>query len=426
MYCRMKKTCSYSGKPILIASDQFDLVLFRLLFPFEETEENLGLSAILPKMFSRRIEAFPTEESFQVEKLKRNILYIECSLTVVGTTSCIFFDLAVPRPLLLKEDLLEEAFELFEETIYHPYLEKGAFDSFDVEREVTNLKKRIQNKQLNLRDYLPQRISEIADDEQKLFSRSIDNHLEQLDCLTPQSLYQFYQTVIGKQKPISFVFGNIEETRVQELFQKYFKTTEEPITFIQDYYHFLSPVRESPQLVIEEKPFQQSGLILIYKIKDLKIEDRIPLTLIADLLASPSSNLLFQKLRTEKGLVYSVSVQNYFHYGVFYIASYIDADKMEEAKEGMLEVMEQLKDETLVTSLLDKIRERKRNGLERQKDNCYALFDDYIMDYLEINNSATKRYEMMQKVTAQDIHSLVDRFQLDTIYFVKEENHHGA
>ena len=99
---------------------------------------------------------------------------------------------------------------------------------------------------------------------------------------------------------------------------------------------------------------------------------------------------------------------------------------MEEAKEGMLEVMEQLKDETLVDSLLDKIRERKRNGLERQKDNCYALFDDYIMDYLEINNSATKRYEMMQKVTAQDIHSLVDRFQLDTIYFVKEENHHGA
>ncbi len=418
----MKEILTVPSQAIIQKNTDFDVVMIRLLFPFEDKEENIVKASLLPLILNYKTAHFATEEALAKEKLRRNILSLNSQLVVVGTTGCILFNLAVPRPNLLKEDTFESAWELLKEVIYHPYIEDCGFDSFDLTREIENLKKEIGNSKKTLRGYFPTRVREICDtDPEKIFSRLIDNHMEQLDEVTPANLYDFYQEVIGQKKPLCFVFGNVEEKETQRLYQKYFPTKDENISLTKDYAHYLSPFRREPQYIEEVKPFKQSALVLLYKVQNMQEEDCVCLSILGSLLNSQSSSILLQKLRKEEGLVYSAGFQFYSNYGVVQLTAFIDRNKMEKAKEKMFEAIAFLKDEKKVKPLLEKVLDRKRIALERNKDSRQFLFDDFMEDYLDIRENAQKEFTKAKKITTKDIHKMVNRLCLDTIYFVKEE-----
>ena len=56
-------------------------------------------------------------------------------------------------------------------------------------------------------------------------------------------------------------------------------------------------------------------------------------------------------------------------------------------------------------------------------DDKFTLFNDQIMDVLEVSKKSNILYEEIQNITSEDISKFVDRLVLDTIYFIKEESH---
>ena len=64
-------------------------------------------------------------------------------------------------------------------------------------------------------------------------------------------------------------------------------------------YNYFLPLRNEVQKIEEEGPFHQSALYLIYKIKEMKEEDRVLLFVITSLLSSQSSSLLHKNAMME-------------------------------------------------------------------------------------------------------------------------------
>lgn len=418
------KTLTLPTKPIFIKNENFQTILINIIFPYQEKEEELAKQALLPAMLVYMTEKYPTEELFQ-KKLKENyILSYSARQITIGTTAAFNFHLEIPDKKTLKKDVIEKQVELFSEAIFHPKIENEGFDNFELKREKENLKLKIRNSEKSFKAYLNNQTAKLVDNE-GIFSRNLKDHLSQIDEITPQNLYDYWKEKIKNNTPIIFIMGNIEEKEITPIIEKYFiKYDKEYQTLETDYIHYLTPYRTTPQKITEEKEFRDSAISLIYKVKDMKQEDNILLSLVHSLLTSLSSRLLNKKLRDEYNLIYSSEVTFFPNYGLLKITAYINPKNKDLVEEKIKEVLNSLKDENKITPLLEKIKERRRINLIRSLDNKYSIMNDNIFKTLKIDYTSEESYNLLKEKTAKDVAEFIDRLSLDTTYFLKESDKH--
>lgn len=416
------KTLTLPTKPIFIKNENFQTILINIIFPYQEKEEELAKQALLPAMLVYMTEKYPTEELFQ-KKLKENyILSYSARQITIGTTAAFNFHLEIPDKKTLKKDVIEKQVELFSEAIFHPKIENEGFDNFELKREKENLKLKIRNSEKSFKAYLSNQTAKLVDNE-GIFSRNLKDHLSQIDEITPQNLYDYWKEKLNNNTPIIFIMGNIEEKEITPIIEKYFiKYDKEYQTLETDYIHYLTPYRTTPQKITEEKEFRDSAISLIYKVKDMKQEDNILLSLVHSLLTSLSSRLLNKKLRDEYNLIYSSEVTFFPNYGLLKITAYINPKNKDLVEEKIKEVLNSLKDENKITPLLEKIKERRRINLIRSLDNKYSIMNDNIFKTLKIDYTSEESYNLLKEKTAKDVAEFIDRLSLDTTYFLKESD----
>ena len=418
------KTLTLPTKPIFIKNENFQTILINIIFPYQEKEEELAKQALLPAMLVYITEKYPTEELFQ-KKLKENyILSYSARQITIGTTAAFNFHLEIPDKKTLKKDVIEKQIELFYEAIFHPKIENEGFDNFELKREKENLKLKIRNSEKSFKAYLSNQTAKLVDNE-GIFSRNLKDHLSQIDEITPQNLYDYWKEKIKNNTPIIFIMGNIEEKEITPIIEKYFiKYDKEYQTLETDYIHYLTPYRTTPQKITEEKEFRDSAISLIYKVKDMKQEDNILLSLVHSLLTSLSSRLLNKKLRDEYNLIYSSEVTFFPNYGLLKITAYINPKNKDIVEEKIKEVLNSLKNQNKITPLLEKIKERRRINLIRSLDNKYSIMNDNIFKTLKIDYTSEESYNLLKEKTAKDVAEFIDRLSLDTTYFLKESDKH--
>lgn len=418
------KTLTLPTKPIFIKDENFQTILINIIFPYQEKEEELAKQALLPAMLVYITEKYPTEELFQ-KKLKENyILSYSARQITIGTTAAFNFHLEIPDKKTLKKDVIEKQVELFSEAIFHPKIENEGFDNFELKREKENLKLKIRNSEKSFKAYLSNQTAKLVDNE-GIFSRNLKDHLSQIDEITPQNLYDYWKEKIKNNTPIIFIMGNIEEKEITPIIEKYFiKYDKEYQTLETDYIHYLTPYRTTPQKITEEKEFRDSAISLIYKVKDMKQEDNILLSLVHSLLTSLSSRLLNKKLRDEYNLIYSSEVTFFPNYGLLKITAYINPKNKDIVEEKIKEVLNSLKNQNKITPLLEKIKERRRINLIRSLDNKYSIMNDNIFKTLKIDYTSEESYNLLKEKTAKDVAEFIDRLSLDTTYFLKESDKH--
>lgn len=406
--------------PVIYKNKDFQSIIVKVMFPFEEKIKDLAKIQLLPSMLNHMNNKYPSEELLQLERKRLYILGAGCSRSIIGTTGVFSFNLVIPDTDALGKDILEKQFEFFSELIYNPRIEDEGFSKFEFEREVNNLRLGISNALKNVRPYHQIKLRELVDDDTEVLSRDIVRHQELIDEVTPSNLYDYYLNVIKNNQPVIYVMGNVDDEKINELCNKYLyrkKYTDKE--YIANLYYYLEP-REKVQEIEENSKFKDSVFSVVYKVKDMKQEDVILLNTLRNILTSLSSRLLGEKLRDESELIYSSRVVAYPHFGIFEITVYINKENITEVKEKLEEVIQEFKNEEVIGEALKNILERKRINLLRKLDDKYYLFEDFILKDLDIDKTAEEYFEMAKKVTAKDISNFVDRLVLDTTYFLKE------
>ncbi|MBQ3511963.1 MAG: insulinase family protein [Bacilli bacterium] len=410
-------------RPIIIKNEDFQTIIVRVMFPFYDEEEYLTKMTILPNLLMYMNNKYQTEDEFQKNRKKNYILSTTCNKMTVGTNMCLCFSLVIPDTDALGFDHLEEQFSFFSEMIYNPKIIDGGFDKNEVEREKKNLDMSIENAMKNLRPYQTVKGLELIDDE-GILSASIENHREQLEDVNPQSMYELYNEIINAYHPAVFVFGNVDDNKINGLIDKYiYKKLSDKYVIEKRYNHFLKPLERDVNFVTEKKDFKDSSISFYYKIKDYVEDDFKKLSLVRGLLSSLSSRMLNKKLRDENDLVYSSKAVAYLRFGVFEITAYINKDNKDIVIEKIKEVMEDIKNPDNIREYLDNIKDRRRIALIKSLDDKFTLLNDAVLETLEVDKNMYDDYEDVLKITAEDVSKFSERLVLDTIYFIEEDEH---
>ena len=82
--------------------------------------------------------------------------------------------------------------------------------------------------------------------------------------------------------------------------------------------------------------------------------------------------------------------------------------------------MNDIKQEKELRPLIEKIIRRRKTILIRSLDNKYSILTNEIYKKLDIAYTDKESYDLLTKVTEEDLLEFLSRLKLDTIYFLKE------
>lgn len=416
------KKIKMSNKPYILKNKDFKTILVSVMFPFKISENDLAFVNLLPNMLQYMNNKYSSEEAFLTIKKELYILGTRCGYQCIGEYGYFYFDMVIPDTFSLKDNLLDEQFKLFNEMIYNPLIKNNGFLDFELNKEINNLNISMDNALKNFEPYQNIRVKEIMDD-QGILSRDLIRHRELLNSVNTKNLYDYYKVTIKNNQPVVFVMGNVFENEIKKLCDKYlFNKSFDEKVFDAELFYFLKPRKEVLEIT-ESSKFKDSSISIIYKVKDMCEDDIIYINCVCDLLNSLSSRMLSKVLRDENNIVYSCGARSYSHYGAIEIIALINKENKDLARSKIIEVMSSLKDSTKFEDNLNNLKERKKLNLIRKPDNKWEVFHDYFNSSLDISWTAEEYYEKFVSIKASDISRFVDRLVLDTVYFLKEEEH---
>lgn len=400
--------------------NNFNTLIIDFYFPFILKDEDIAALAILPSLLVKTNKEYPNENLFRRKLIDNLIIDIYCSSKRVGKERFFTFRLVIPDQKTIQKDLLKDCLQFFINTIYEPNIENSSFNQeyFKIKKE--NLKDRIKDNLTNIDFYNDYRLFQIIDPNGQ-FNRTIENHQEQLEDLNPINTYQFYKKIVIDKLPYIFAIGDFKEKQLellldQLLFKNKPNNNYEKIN--GEFTYYLS--KPANQIVEEVSHYNQSCLTYVYKVKDMQTNDTAYLQIVDLLLSSGSSNLLMNSLRTEGKLVYYTSSHIYSKSGLLLIEARIGLQAKEEAMERIEETFQKLKDEKIITPLLDNIKKRIKLNLIKSKDNKYNFLGELIYSKtFKCEMTLKQEYEIIEKMTAQNVTHFVKRLELDTIYYLE-------
>ena len=159
---------------------------------------------------------------------------------------------------------------------------------------------------------------------------------ETVDSVTKQSLEEHLAKFYVPERMVISFSGNFDEDAAIEICKKYFsqlKNTDFPISPVSAEY--------TAGITLIKKDFMQNQIILGFPGISLTDKRRHAVALISSILGSASSSRLFQRIREELGLVYSVDSANVSHLdtGVFIVCMGLSKASEKKALDEALRII---------------------------------------------------------------------------------------
>lgn len=397
-----------------IPNDKFTTNLLELWFPIEDNFNEIAARTLLGEFLTNTCKQYPEEEAMHKEFLRRYIYKIGARLTSIGTQLFYQFSIEMPKSEVVPDIDLVENIRFFLDMIYHPNEIDGEFYKFD-EIKKTHLV-RIQNSERSKSVYAFKKVMSIIEP-QGFLTNKLGFHKELLGTLSSKDVYQFYHHLLDARKPFIFLYGSEELLNAIPLLEDYYKNVEAcEVTF--DCNHFLSLFEET-KIVDDVKPYRESELHMVYKVKDMKESDRFPLMIIRRMLDSNVSPRLENKLREEAKIVYSASVDSYSHFGLLYVDCGFDKKFKDNAIQKVKETLSEISDKKIIEECLVKLKEQQQYQLLRSLDSKYYDIGEFIDGYFGVEMTFEEEIKALALLQPETIQELLSRLKLDLVYFLR-------
>lgn len=191
------------------------------------TKEDVTYRALLPYVLQSNTSKYPTTPELRsyLDDLYGAGFYVDVAKK--GEYQIISFTIDIVNEKFLSDStpLLEKAFGLLSEVIFNPKKNGEAFDSKTVSNEIRSLKQRIQSISDDKMRYSATRlVEEMCKNEP--YSLEASGNLQDLETITPESLYAHYKKVLTEDEIDLYVIGDIDESEVEVLADKYVSLQE--------------------------------------------------------------------------------------------------------------------------------------------------------------------------------------------------------
>lgn len=415
----MEKVIDNQGVKLhLVKTDKYktNTIVFKMKAPIEK--EYATTRALLPYVLQSGTNTYPsfTELRTYLENLYGATLSVD--LQKKGEYHIISITMEVANEKFLKqsEPLLDKALTLLADVLFNPRSANDSFDEQIVAKEKRTLKQRIQAVNDDKMRYANLRlIQEMCKDEP--YAIPVNGILEDVDQITAQSLYNYYQDSLSSDELDLYIVGDFTEEEVIQSCQAKFQLKSRTSKKV-DQTNIRKRVKEN--VIIEKQDVAQGKLNMGLR-TDTRYgeDDYFALQVFNGLFGGFPHSKLFINVREKASLAYYAASRLESHKGLMLVMTGIETKNYEKAVTIIKEQLQAMKNGDFTEADIEQTKAVIQNQMLETLDTSRGLVEVLYHNVISGTNVSEEVWkEKIANVTKENIIQVGEKIQLDTIYFL--------
>ena len=402
----------------MIKSDRFKSLMVRVIFRTQAKKELITIRNFLGSMLVLSTKNYKTRRDLVIKLQDLYALDIKTTNERIGAYHHMNVYMTMLNEKYTESGMLDQSLDLLQEIIFHPNVENSSFDqtSFDIVK--MNIELNIKSIKEDSNHYAMIRTLEEMARNNEAYGDHGYGYLEDLEKITPKTLYQYYQEMLKNNYIDIYVVGSFDflemEKLIHDKFAFYtFKTNPIPA-------YITSTPAKKVNIIKEEENNKQSKLCIGCKLVNLtSYQIKYPLTLYNIILGGGSDSKLFLEVREKNSLAYTVrSILNKTD-NVLLITTGIAKENYKKTVKIVKEQLKAMEEGNISDDEIEKAKRLYITALDDINDSMSKIISSYyMMELLGTDDLEVKRKKITQ-VTKEEIMDIAKNVKIDTIFFLE-------
>lgn len=402
----------------VISTDKFKNVGIKINFKKLVEKKDMTYRNLLCKILFESTKKYPSRRDLALEC--ENLYNSGCGMrnTLSGRYIVSSFSGELLNEKYTEVGYLEKTLAFFMEILFNPDIINNSFqeDKFNIVKKLV-LEDIDANKD-SPNTYANELMFEKLDSSLPL-SYHLCGYKEDLEDITPESLYEYYKTLINSDNVDIFVCGNVEAENIKSLFSKLFKVN----TIKKDkgsHYLVHKKFHKRIRSFSETRDLNQSILSIGAKINIDDDFERFYVAYIFNLIyGADSDSKLFKVVREENSLCYTIHSRYLMISSVLMINAGINKSDSKKAVNLIKKELKAMINGDFSEEDIEKAKTIFISGCEEALDSTMNIINTYITYTYFNSDTIDERVKKIKKVTKEDVISFAKKVYLDTIFLLE-------
>lgn len=406
----------------IIKTNLYKTITVKIFFREEALKENITKRNFLSRMMMLGSNDYKTK--VELTKAEQDLYAVNISSTNrrIGNYLDTGISLKVLHDKYTEEGNFKEALKFLNEIIFHPDVHAQKFSPEKLEIVKNTMRSNLSSIKEDGASYSLLRLFEEMD-KNRVSSYRMVGYLEDLEKVTPEALYQYYQKMIRSDLVDVFVIGDIDFKEMTKLIREAI-----PIKTVkrQRVPYLLEDIRPRARRLFAKEVIDtsQSKLAIGCRCHHLTTYERnYALTLYNIILGGSGDSKLFKEVRETYSLCYTInSVPNKLDHLLF-IRAGIDKENYTKTLELVEKILMDMRKGNFTEEDLKVAKEYYCTALDEVEDSPNRIMDNYyMMELLGTDDLEEKRRKIM-KVTKMDVMKVAKKVKMDTVFLLEGDSH---
>ena len=406
-----------------IQTEKFKTNLVAIFLTMPISRENVTKNALLLSVLRRGSKNMPTQEIISQELEEMYGAGFDCGIDKTGDNHVLKFYLESVNDKFLpqtNENILKSSIEKLFEIAFDPLLENGTFKEEYVKQEKANIKRIIEGKVDNKAVYALERCTEEMYQNQP-YGLYKYGYIEDLDTITAQNLYEYYQKMLQECKIDLFVSGDIENVNeIVEQNENIKKLQGRKPNYVMNKVENKKEVEEHE--IKEEMDVVQGKIVIGLDVHLQDENQKYDAMLYNAILGGTANSKMFQEVREKASLAYTASSRYVRYKSNMFIMCGIEIKNYEKTMEIIRKQLEDMKNGAFSDEDIENAKKSIISGIKSIDDE-----QDTEITYFygqELTDSKTSLSEYIDKVNRVNKEAIIDvakSITVNTVYFLKNK-----
>ncbi len=402
-----------------IKTDRFKTVHMEIIFRKNIVKEELVNYAFLVDMLMESSKNYPKRKDVitKLEELYKLVVYGTTVKTGNVLNSNFMADFIDPK-FIDEEDYLENVIKFIFEMLMNPNATNEEFDLKEFNFVKERLKREIKSIDENPFKSSMRKAIE-AMDKSSVTAFPLMGSVEELDDITPSSLYKYYKKLFKDNTCDIFIIGNVDSDNIVSLIQKYFKhryiNTNKLLLRVDN--------KEKKKVTTKEDVSEnlQANLVMIYNIGELpEVERHVTMQVFNYIFGSGGlTSKLYKRIREENSLCYNISTLYLKYDELIAIHISLDTANVKRAVSMVKKCLKEMQTGDFLDSDLEDAKKSISLALDLTSDNNSSLLNNYVFHEFDNLPLIDERKKSLAKLTKEDVVNVSRKLKLNTIYVLK-------
>lgn len=408
-----------------INTNNFKTNLYAIFLATPLKRENVTLDALLTAVLRRGTNNMTSQDVISKKLEEMYGASFDCGIEKTGDNHIFKFYLESINEEFLpeKEEIAQKCLEILFDIVFNPLIEGDKFKEEYVQGEKENIKQIIQSKIDNKSKYaLDRGIEEMFKDQ--AYGLYKYGYVEDLEKITPQSLYEYYKKLINNCKIDIFCSGILDSKHIENIVQEneLIKLANPRKAEYVVNNETTEEVEIKQEKVVEDHmQVTQGKLVIGLTVNDTKEGSKYTASLYNAILGGGANSKLFQNVREKESLAYTAGSNYVRQKNSIFIRCGIEIENYEKALQTIKQQLEDIKN----GEFDEKNIENSKNLIIESVKSIPSEQDTEITYYYgqELSSEFTTIDQYIEKIKWQSKKEIIDlasKVKVNTIYFLRD------